>query len=103
MIHLDRDNFEKEVLKSDKLVLVDFWAEWCGPCKMLGPIFEKVSKEFPNIQFAKLNVQDNQELAQKYDVMGIPCMIFFDKGKEKGRITGYTPEEKLREKIKELI
>jgi thioredoxin 1 len=103
MIHLDKDNFEKEVLKSNMPVLVDYYAEWCGPCKMLGPIFEKVSKEFPKIKFAKLNVQDNQDLASKHDVMGIPCMIFFDKGKEKGRITGYMPEEKLREKIKELI
>jgi len=103
MIHLDKDSFEKEVLKSSTPVLVDFWAEWCGPCKMLGPIFEKISKEFPKIKFAKLNVQDNQDLASKHDVMGIPCMIFFEKGKEKGRITGYMPEEKLREKIKELV
>ena len=103
MIEINTDNFEKEVLKSNTPVLVDYYAIWCGPCKMLGPIFEKISKEFPKIKFAKLNVQDNQDLASKHDVMGIPCMIFFEKGKEKGRITGYMPEEKLREKIKELV
>lgn len=103
MIQLSKENFEKEVLKSTKPVLVDFWAEWCNPCKMLAPTFEKLSKEFKNINFAKLNVEQNKDLAQKHDVMGIPCIILFFNGKEKDRITGYYPEEQLKNKIKEMI
>lgn len=103
MIELNEDNFEKEVLKSDKPVLVDFWADWCGPCKMMAPIFEKVFKEFTKIKFAKLDVQSNKSLANKYDVTGIPCLILFENGKEKDRITGYLPEEQLKEKIKAII
>ncbi|MBD3361765.1 thioredoxin [Candidatus Woesearchaeota archaeon] len=103
MIQLNKDNFEKEVIKSDKPVLVDFWAEWCGPCKMMGPVFEKVSKEITNVKFAKLDVQENQSLAQEHDVTGIPCLILFVNGKEKDRITGYLPEEQLKEKIQSML
>jgi len=103
MLKLNKDNFEKEVLKSEKPVLVDFWAEWCAPCKMMGPAFESVSKEFKDVKFAKLDVQENQELAQKHEVMGIPCLILFEDGKEKNRIVGYLPEEQLKEKIKSIL
>jgi len=103
MLKLNKDNFEKEVLKSEKPILVDFWAEWCQPCKMMGPAFESVSKEFKDVTFAKLDVQENQELAQKYEVMGIPCLILFENGKEKNRIVGYLPEAQLKEKIKSIL
>jgi len=103
MISLNEENFEKEVIKSDKPVLVDFWAEWCGPCKMMAPVFEKVSKEFPKVKFAKLDVQENSSLASEHDVTGIPCLVLFENGKEKDRITGYLPENQLKEKIKNLL
>lgn len=104
MIKLNEDNFEKEVIKSKIPVLVDYFADWCGPCKMLGPVFETVSKEFEGkVKFAKLDVQSNQSLAQEHDVTGIPCLILFVNGKEKDRITGYLPEEQLKEKIKAIL
>lgn len=87
-------NFD-EIIK--ERVLVDFYADWCGPCKMLGPVLEKVSDE---IKVVKVNVDDNQELAKKYGVMSIPCVILFDKGQEIKRSIGFVPEGKLREFIK---
>lgn len=104
VVELNEINFKKEVLESKIPVLIDHFADWCGPCKMLAPIFDKLSKEFEGkIKFAKLDVQANQSLAQKYGVMGIPCLILFVDGKEKDRITGYHPEEQLKEKIKGMI
>ena len=78
-------------------VLVDFYANWCGPCKMLGPVLEKVSDE---IKVLKVNVDENGDLARKYGVMSIPCVILFDNGKEIKRNVGFMPEGKLREFIK---
>jgi thioredoxin 1 len=103
VLELNKDNFEKEVIKSDKPVLVDFGASWCGPCQQMGPVFEKISSGFTDVKFAKLDVQANQEIAKKYDVMGIPCLILFVNGKEKDRITGFQPEEQLKEKIKSIL
>ena len=94
IIHLEKENF-KELIKEK--VLVDFYANWCGPCKMLGPVLEKVSDE---IKVVKVNVDDNQDLARKYGVMSIPCVILFDNGKEVNRSIGFVPEGKLREFIK---
>ena len=100
MIELTNDNFEKEVLKSDIPVLVDFWAPWCGPCKMVGPVLDKLSSEYKSkLKFAKLNVDSAQELAAQHDVRGIPCMIVFSKGNEVDRIIGAFPESLLRNKI----
>ena len=78
-------------------VLVDFYANWCGPCKMLGPVLEKVSDE---IKIIKVNVDNNQDLAREYGVMSIPCVILFDKGSEVKRSVGFLPEPKLRDFIK---
>lgn len=98
MLQLTKDTFEKQVLKSKTPVFVDFYADWCGPCKALAPIFETVSKEQKKVKFAKLNVDENRELAQKYDVMGIPCIIIFKDGKEVERLTGMQSYEALKEK-----
>jgi len=103
MLEVNEQNFEEEVTKSEKPVIVDFWASWCGPCKMLGPVFEKVSKEIPEVKFAKLNVDENKDLQQKNAVMGIPCMIVFKNGEEVDRIVGFQPEEKLKENIKNIL
>lgn len=100
MLDVTKGTFEKEVLRNDIPVLVDFWAPWCGPCMIVGPALEKLSSEYGNkLKFAKLNVDDSQEIAAQYDVRGIPCMIVFRDGKEADRIIGAFPEDALRKKI----
>ena len=104
MLDITSGTFEKEVLKSSLPVLVDFWAPWCGPCRMVGPVLEKISSEYSNkLKFTKLNVDDSQEIAAKYDVRGIPCMIVFSKGNEVDKIIGAYPEAQLRQKIDMLL
>lgn len=101
MLHLTQENFEKETKKGK--VVVDFWAEWCGPCKMLGPIFESLSAEMKGVKFAKVNVDENEELSTKYGIRGIPTMILFKDGKEVGKLVGALPKESLKKKIEELF
>ena len=100
MLELTKDTFEKEVLKNKMPVLVDFWAPWCGPCRIVSPTLEKLSSEYTKkLKFAKLNVDDSQEIAAQFDVRGIPCMIVFSNGHEVDRIIGAYPETELRRKI----
>ncbi len=100
MLEVSKNNFENEVLKNKLPVLVDFWAPWCGPCRIVSPTLGKLSNEYTNkLVFAKLNVDDNQEIAAQFDVRGIPCMIIFRNGNELDRIIGAYPEETLRKKI----
>ena len=104
MIEVRKDNFEKEVVNSKLPVLVDFWAPWCGPCRIVGPVLEKLSSEYTHkLVFSKLNVDDNQEIAAQHDVRGIPCMIVFKNGKEVDRIIGLYPEMQLRGKIDMIL
>lgn len=87
-----------EVIQKDK-VIVDFYAEWCGPCKMLSPILEKVSKEL-NLDTYKVNVDDVEEVARRYGIMSIPTVIIFSKGEEVGKHVGFMEEEELKEFVK---
>ena len=100
MLELTKETFDKEVLKNKLPILVDFWAPWCVPCRTVSPILEKLSSEYTNkLEFAKLNVDDDQEIATQFDVRGIPCMIIFNNGKELDRVIGSYPETELRKKI----
>ena len=94
-------NFEKEVLKSDKKVLVDFNATWCGPCRMLAPIIEEIKEERKDIKVLSIDVDDEEDLAREYGIMSIPCLIVFEKGKEINRAVGFMPKESIEEMLGE--
>lgn len=101
---LTKDNFKKEILESKGAALVDFWAEWCGPCIAMKPVMEELAKDFESkARVAKVNVDENQELASEYGVMSIPTLVFFKGGKEVDRLTGSQPKDKLVKKLEELI
>lgn len=95
MIDLNEKNFEKEVKKYDGKVLVDFYADWCGPCQMLGPIVEEVAKEAKDFKVARINVDDNEDIAKEYGVMSIPCVISYKDGKELNRSVGLVDKDAL--------
>ena len=89
VINLTSENFENEVLKSEKPVLVDFWVEWCGPCRMMAPVVEELEKEMGNeVKFAKINIDECPDLAEKYNVMSIPTFKCFKNGTETGTTVG---------------
>jgi thioredoxin 1 len=96
--------FQQDVIDSDKPVLVDFWAPWCGPCKMLGPVIEKLAGEMgEQVTIGKLNVDDNPATAQQFGVMSIPTLILFKGGKEVAKSMGFQPEPALRKFIESNI
>ena len=99
-ITLTNENFEEEVLNSDVPVLVDFWAVWCGPCRMLSPVVDQVAEENPNIKVCKVNVDEEQQLAIKYGVMSIPTLLVFKGGELVNQSVGVIPKEEVLNLIK---
>ena len=94
-ITLTKENFTEEVLKSEKPVLVDFWASWCGPCMMLSPVIKEIAEENPEIKVGKVNVDEQGELAQQFGIVTIPTVILFKDGREVQKSIGFVPKEKL--------
>ena len=104
MLEITQANFEKEVLKSDKPVLIDFWAPWCMPCKIIAPAIEKLAEELKEkVKVAKSNVDDSPEIATDLSILNIPTLILFKDGKEALRIMGVNSKEAIEAKIKEAL
>lgn len=99
IVKVTKGNFEEEVLKSDKKVLVDFWASWCGPCMMLSPLVDEIASEVSDLKVAKVNVDEENELAEKFNIMSIPCLVVFENGKEVKRSVGFIPKEEIKKLI----
>jgi thioredoxin 1 len=101
---VDQQNFESEVLKSDKPVLVDFWAAWCGPCRMVAPVIDQLADEYEGkLKIAKVNVDENPELAGKYDIMSIPSVFLFQNGSKVDGVIGARPKQVFDEMLKKYV
>lgn len=92
---ITKDNFQKEVMESDKTVLIDFWAAWCGPCRMLCPIVDEIAQERPDIKVCKVNVDEEQELAGQFEVMSIPTLVVIRDGKIINQSVGVIPKNQI--------
>ena len=100
IIDLTKENFQVEITKSDKPVLVDFWAVWCGPCQMMAPILHELEAEMPDVQIGKVNVDEQMDLARQFRVVSIPTLIIFKNGQEVQRMVGVTSKEELKDALR---
>lgn len=101
VLKIEEENFEKEVLKADGKVLLDFYADWCMPCKMMSPTIDEIAEEFQGkVKVGKINVDDNQNLAMKYDVMSIPTIMIFENGNPIKTFIGVTEKQKILDQLK---
>ena len=96
-------NFQAEVLEADKPTLVDFWAPWCGPCRMVAPVLEEIAGERDDIKIVKLNTDENQQTAAAFEVLSIPTMILFKHGQPAARVVGAMPKKKLEEQLEPAL
>ena len=103
MKEVNKENFDEIVINSTKPVVVDFWAPWCGPCRMVGPILETISTENTTVEIVKCNVDENPELAQRFMIRGIPTVLFFKEGQIKDILVGAAPKTTYTEKINKLF
>lgn len=100
VINITKENFQKEVLESDKPVLIDFWAAWCGPCRMLSPIVDEIASEQTEVKVGKINVDEQQELAAQFGVMSIPTLVFIRDGKVENQTVGVQSKQNILQMIK---
>ncbi|HEX6671739.1 MAG TPA: thioredoxin [Nitrososphaeraceae archaeon] len=104
VISINTTQWDEKVLNSDIPVLVDFWAEWCGPCRMVGPIVEQLAQSLKGkVKVSKLNVDQNQDIAEKYNIQSIPSLVLFKKGNEIARIVGFSPKEKYEKFVNNAL
>ena len=97
---MNKENFQEEVVQSDKPVLVDFWASWCGPCRMVSPIVDEIAQERPDVKVVKVNVDQEQELALQFGVMSIPTLVVMNDGKVVNQAVGVRPKEQILDLLK---
>ncbi len=100
MLEITKDNFENEVLKSTKPVILDFWATWCGPCRMIAPVVEEIANENPDIVVGKVNVDDEEALAVQFGIVSIPTLVAIKDGKITGQLVGVRPKEEILKLVK---
>ncbi|MBR3424355.1 MAG: thioredoxin [Clostridia bacterium] len=95
IVTLTSSNFEEEVISSDKKVLIDFWAAWCGPCRMMSPVIDEIADEVENVKVCKVNVDEEPSIAAKYEIMSIPTLLVIDNGEVTGKSIGAVPKESV--------